>query len=155
MRRIALLMFLAVSMLAGQAAADILRDKHTGKVTVYSKRYSVDSSLLHNAHATAGYSNKNGYSVVVEYLATGGEWMFFQEAWSFGTQFRYVRGDQKEMGCGGGCTLYENGAIRMSEKQFRKAAKQGFEFKILGKGGAVEGKLPAKAFDQVLSQLGR
>jgi hypothetical protein len=57
------------------------------------------------------------------------------------------------MGCGAGCTLQEGGFIHMTEAQFKKAATEGFGFKLLGTGGSVEGTVPASAFTQVLSAL--
>jgi len=78
--------------------------------------------------------------------------MSFREAWSYGKQYTYVVGSEKVMGCSAGCSLYESGVIRLSEVDFQNAVTQGFEFKLIGKGGAFEGKVPAEAFQQVQSQ---
>ena len=75
------------------------------------------------------------------------------EAWSYGKQFKFTKVNGNVMGCGAGCTLQEGGFIHMTEAQFKKAAIEGFGFKLLGSGGSVEGVVPASAFAQVLSAL--
>lgn len=137
---------------ACQTGPGVVHDKHTGKTVVHSKRYAVAGGLLHNANAIATWSNVNGYGVGVEYLATGGSWMFFREAWSYGKQYTYVVESEDVMGCGAGCSIYESGIIRISEADFQQALVTGFEFKLVGRGGAFEAKVPAEAFKQVLSQ---
>lgn len=150
----ALVMFVAIVM-AVPAFADVTTDKHTGNVIVSSKRKAIKGGLLSTMHATAVFSTRKGYGVGVEYLATGGSWVHFSEVWSNGKQYRYDAALGQVLGCAGGCSLREGGAIRMTQAEFTRAAKQGFEFKIVGSGGAIVAKVPAALFRQVLSDLAR
>jgi len=154
MRYIAFAIAAAVTLSACQTQPGTVHDAHTGKTVVHSSRFAIQSGLLHYVHATAGFSNVNGYSVVIEHLAIGLGWRFFREAWSHGKRFQYVIGKEAVMGCSNGCSLYETGAIRMSERDFLQAAAIGFDFKLIGSGGSLEGRVPAEAFRQVLRQLG-
>lgn len=148
---------IALLTLAGcqKVGPGVVHDQHTGKSVTHSASFPISGGLLYNVNAMATHSNQNGYSVVVDHLATGGNWMFFREAWSYGRQFTYVVGERRVLGCGGGCSLFENGAIRLSEADFRQAGHTGFTFRLIGSGGAVEGSVPPEAFRQVLTQLGR
>lgn len=149
-------LFLTLALLLSACVNEpgVVSDVHTGKNVTHSKRYEIGKGLLHNTHARAGYSNKNGYSVVIEHLATGGDWMHFAEAWSFGKKFTFVAAEGELLGCSSGCTFYEGGAIRMAEEDFRAYAKSGFSFALIGTGGRVEGVVPAAAFQEVLGLKG-
>lgn len=150
------ILFAALSALLLTACIEtgVKTDIHTGTTVVHSKQYSVQSNLLQDTTAMAGYSNKNGYSVVVQFVATGQSWKNFSEAWSYGKQFTFVPAAGKSAGCAAGCTLVEGGAIRMTEDQFRSYSKTGFTFKLVGSGGDVVGSLPAAAFQEVLVLMG-
>lgn len=128
-------------------------DPHTGQQGVYSARYSADSGLFHDLNVKVGYSNKVGYAIGTEFLLTGGSWSFFREAWSGGQQFPYVVISEKVLGCTAGCTFSENGAIRLSEREFIKAATNGFAFKLIGKNNSIVGTVPAAPFIEVLELL--
>ncbi|MBK3745949.1 hypothetical protein G3A39_43160 [Paraburkholderia aspalathi] len=150
--RIIFMSILAAIMLSScQGTAGVVRDHHTGKTVAHSKSYPISSGLLHNANAVAAWSSTAGYQVTVEYYATGGSWKFFREAWSHGKRFPYYVTSEKVMGCAAGCTLYETGSIIMSQQDFTQAATKGFAFKLVGRGGSFEGRLPASAFQEVLS----
>jgi hypothetical protein len=144
---------IAVATMAPAFAQTVQYDQHTGATLVASKRMSVKNGLFNNLNAYGIWSSRQGYGVAVEYIGTGGGWHFFQEAWSFGKQFKFTQANGNVMGCGAGCTLQEGGFIHMTEAQFKKAASDGFGFKLLGDGGSVEGSVPAAAFAQVLSAL--
>lgn len=137
------------------AVADVSKDKHTGNVIVSSKREEIVGGLLSTMHATAVFSTRKGYGIGVEYLATGGSWVHFSEVWSNGKQFRFDAAAGQVLGCSSGCSLQEGGAIRLTQTEFNRAAMQGFEFKIIGSGGALVGKVPADLFRQVLGDLAR
>ncbi|WP_312356798.1 hypothetical protein [Agrobacterium sp.] len=148
MRRILAVTLLA-TMMASCQSAGVQHDQYTGKTIVHSERYSVNSGLLSNAHATAVWTNTAGYQVVFDYLGTGGSWMFFRQAWAGGKQFPYTVTSEKVLSCASGCTMAESGYFRLSEADFRQALTRGLAFKVMGSGGAVTGKLPPEAFKKV------
>lgn len=141
--------------LAGcQNTAGTVTDKHMGVSVAHSQVYPIKNGLLYNLNAFVGHSDRKGYSIALTYSSTGLGWMFFREAWSFGRQFEYIVVDEHLAGCGGGsCTIVEKGGVRMSESDVQKAAVEGFEFKLVGKNGSIEAKVPAEAFQQVLDQM--
>lgn len=136
-----------------QSSPGVVHDPYTGNTVVYSKRYEIRGGLFSNASARAIYSQRKGYGVSTDFMATGGSWMFFQNAWSAGKQYPYQMVDQKVLGCGSGCTLLETGFVSLDKHDFEEAAQRGFDFKLIGRGGAVAGNLPAEAFQQVLTQI--
>lgn len=144
---------ITLAMVAPALAQAVRHDQHTGATLVSSKRVSLKDGLFSSLNAYGIWSSRQGYGVAVEYIGTGGGWHFFEEAWSFGQRFKFTKGNGNVMGCGAGCTLQEGGFIHMTESQFKKAAIEGFGFKLLGSGGSVEGNVPASAFAQVLSAL--
>jgi len=87
MRYIAFAIAAAVTLSACQTQPGTLHDAHTGKTIVHSSRFAIQSGILHNVHATAGFSNVNGYSVVIEHLATGLGWRFFARRGRMGSAF--------------------------------------------------------------------
>ncbi len=156
MQKLALL-FVTFSMLvlSGPTFAVVAADKHTGNVIVSSKRNEISGGLLSSMHATAVFSKRKGYGIGVEYLTTGSGWAHFAEVWSNGKQYRYDAAAGRVLGCTGGCSLLEGGAIRLNQSEFNLAAKQGFEFKIIGSGDSIVAKVPAELFRQVLNELAR
>lgn len=142
---------LALVLVSCQTGSGVKRDQHTGNVVAYSARYSIQDGLLYNVHARAFHSKIRGYAVNVDYLGTGGSWLFLSSAWSFGKQYRYQVEARHVVGCAAGCTLSEVGTIFLTEADFNAAAANGFAFKVVGRGGSIEGKLPAKAFQEVLN----
>lgn len=150
-----ILILLAVLTLAGcQTTAGTIHDAHTGVTVAHSKRHEVSSGLLSSIHAMAAHNSNKGYVVAVEHMATGGGWLFMQEAWSFGKRLPFEVRQQDVLGCGAGCTLLETGQIRLTEEEFLAAATSGFAFKIVGRNGAIEGTVPSAAFQEVLAQKG-
>ncbi|RWB89234.1 MAG: hypothetical protein EOQ52_12730 [Mesorhizobium sp.] len=139
---------------ACQNSAGTVTDKHLGVSIAHSRAYPIKSGLLYNLNAVVGHSDRKGYAIALTYTSTGLGWMFFREAWSFGKQYEYVVGEETLAGCGAGaCSMIEHGGIRLSEGDVQKAAVDGFEFKLVGKGGSVEAKVPPEAFQQVLQQV--
>ncbi|RWP69533.1 hypothetical protein [Mesorhizobium sp.] len=144
----------AIFLSACQNTAGTVTDKHVGVSVAHSQVYPLKNGLLYNLNAFVGHSDRKGYSIALTYSSTGLGWMFFREAWSFGKKLDYVVVDEQLAGCGGGsCTIVEKGGIRMSASDVQKAAVEGFEFKLLGKNGSIEAKVPAEAFQQVLKQV--
>lgn len=142
--------------LAGcQTGPGTATDVHTGKSVVYSSIQSPYTGLFDFMQARAAYSNKGGYGVSVSYSAYG--WAHLREAWSYGTQFPFERGPSDISMCGGagGCITTETGRIGMTESQFRKAAKDGFTFELVGTTGKAVGKMKAKPFQEVLERMGK
>lgn len=141
---------------ACQNSAGTVTDKHLGVTVAHSRIYPIKNGLLYNLQAFVGHSDRKGYTIALTYTSTGLGWMFFREAWSFGKQYEYVVAAENLAGCGSGaCSMIEQGGIRLSESDVQKAAANGFEFKLLGKGGSVEAKVPPEAFQQVLEQVAR
>jgi hypothetical protein len=112
---------LLAAVLSSCQSAGVQRDQYTGKTIIHSERYSVSDGLLSNAHATVAWTNTAGYQVVFEYLATGGSWMFFRQAWADGRQFPYTVTGEKVLGCGAGCSMVETGYFRLSDADFQQA----------------------------------
>lgn len=147
---------LTVTMLAGCAnEPGAYSDVHTGTSGGHSKMYSAASGMLYNLNAAALVAERGGetrYGVGIRYSATSAGWANFNQVWSFGTQLPYRVTTARVAGCGGGgCTIVEEGTIQITKQQFERAAQVGFEFKLLGSGAEVVGKLPASAFQDALA----
>jgi len=131
-----------------------MTDVHTGVSAGASKRYPVYQNLLVSVWGQAFVATKGGenrYGIYVNQIATGMGWAFFHSAYSFGVQLPYLRGAGNVLGCGGGCTLQEQGMIQLTADQFHRAAQNGFEAKLVGSGGSVVIKVPAEAFREALA----
>lgn len=145
---------IAITLAGCQGTAAVIHDKHTGLNAAVSQMFPAKTGLLYNLNVVAGYSKRKGYNIATSYSSTGLGWMFFREAWSYGKQFDYKVTGENIAGCGGAsCTMVETGGIHMDEADFLKAATEGFEFKLVGQKGSVEGKVPARAFQQALEQM--
>lgn len=132
-------------------------DVHTGTAGAFSREYPAASALLSNLTAGAIIATRGGetrYGVGIRYTATGIGWANFTAAWSFGQALPYKVDTARVAGCGGGCTIVEQGTISLTREQFERAAVQGFEFKLEGSGQSVIGRLPAAAFQEALGQMG-
>lgn len=145
----------ALLLVAGCTTAGSSTDVHTGISAKHSASYSAHAGLLDNLNAIALIGTRAGqtkYGVGINYSSTGLGWAFFREAWSFGSQLPYTVTRENVAGCGGGCTIVEEGSIELTGAQFEAAAKSGFEFKLVGKNRSVVGKIPAKAFAEATAQ---
>lgn len=147
---------LLVALTAGcTTQAGTVTDVHTGVSAKHSAGYSAHAGLLDNMNVVAAVGTHAGvtkYGLSVNYSSTGLGWAFFREAWSFGKRLPYNVTQEQVAGCGGGCTMVENGSIELSKSEFEAAAKSGLEFKLVGKNRSVVGKVPAKAFAEALAQ---
>lgn len=126
-------------------------DVHTGINAGVSKRYSVYENLLVSIYGQAFVATKGSevrQGIYINQIATGMGWSFFHSAYSFGVQLPYERTAGNVLGCGGGCTLQEQGAVLLSEQQFRSAAQTGMEIKLIGSGNSVIIRVPASAFQE-------
>lgn len=146
-------MLAAVVLISGLAGCvnepQQMTDVHTGISAGASKRYSVYESFLVSVYAQAFVATKGGevrQGIYVNQIATGMGWSFFHSAYSFGVQLPYERGNGTVLGCGGGCTLREEGMIVLSPQQFTAAQKTGMEIKLVGSGNSVVIRVPADAF---------
>lgn len=122
-------------------------DAHTGKTTVRASPVIAQDNLFYRLNATPMHTTTAGYGLHTYFSTTLG-WHFFKQAWSNGKQLKFDVLDQDVVGSLG---VAEEGFIRLSEAEFRKAAKSGFDFKLIGTKGGVEGSVPATAFQQVLA----
>jgi hypothetical protein len=134
-------------------------DVHTGTAGTagaFSREYPAASTLLSNLTAGAIVATRGGetrYGVGIRYTATGTGWANFTAAWSYGQALPYKVTTTRVAGCGGGCTIIEQGTITLTREQFDQAARAGFEFKLEGSGQSVIGRLPAAAFQEALGEL--
>lgn len=133
-----------------QTAPSLTYDKHTGDTIAKSQNMEAAGGLLNNLNVQALHSKKVGYGLNTYYTSTGLGWLFIEEAWSFGKPYKYIMYNRDTLGCNSGCTISETGFIPLTKTQFESASKNGFEFKLIGKNGSIEGKAPATAFQQVL-----
>jgi len=142
---------MALALAGCQTTPQITYDKHTNQKVAYSSLSHPYSGLFDWLQAKAFYSDKHGYGIETLYSNYG--WIFPAEVWSFGKKFQYVKTSAQTAMCGGagGCITLEGGLILMSEADFQAAAKNGFEFRLVGSAGSVVGKIPAKHFQEVLS----
>ena len=149
----ALVLILALSACVNEPGT--IADVHTGVTGTHSRMYPAASTLLSNLNASALVATKNGetrYTLGLQYTATGVGWAGFKRAFSFGQEYPYVVTRARVLGCGGGCTIIEEGLIRMTAAQFKRAAVQGFEFKLVGSDADVIGRVPAEAFREALAK---
>ena len=126
-----------------------MTDVHTGISAGASKTYPVYESLLASVYAQAFVASKGDevrYGIYVNQIATGMGWSFFHSAYSFGVELPYQVGSNTVLGCGGGCTLREEGMVVLSPQQFAAAQKGGMELKLIGTGNSVVIRVPAEAF---------
>ena len=129
-------------------------DVHTGVSAGASKRYPVYQNLLVSVYGQAFVATKGNetkYGIYVNQIATGMGWSFFHSAYSFGVQLPYERGNSNVMGCGGGCTLQEQGGVLLTAQQFSQGAATGMEIKLVGSGNSVIIRIPAAAFQEALA----
>lgn len=155
LKKIAACGLLAVLATGCMTQPGTVKDVHTGISAKHSAGYSAHAGLLDNMNVVAMVGTQAGktkYGVGVMYSSTGLGWAFFREAWSFGKRLPYNVTQEQVAGCGGGCTMVENGSIELSKSEFEAAAKSGLEFKLVGKNRSVVGKVPAKAFAEALAQ---
>lgn len=146
------LVALSLSACANEPAT--ITDVHTGMSAGTSKRYPVYDSLLVSVYGQAFVATKGGKTtqgVYINQIATGQGWAFYNEAYSFGTQLQYVRGNSTVLGCGAGCTLQEEGGVLLTAQQFAQAVKTGLEMKLVGPGGGIVVKIPAEAFQEAMA----
>lgn len=150
-----LLLVSAISLAACQSAPTVYHDKHTAQSIVYGSKFNANDGLLSSVIAQPFYiPSKNLWGIETLYMGT--EWLFISEASSLGKRFSYKKSAQDVRGCSAGsCTISENGAILLSEAEFRRAAQSGFEFSLRGSKGSIDGKLPASTFQGVLKLAGK
>lgn len=150
-RNLALLIF-TISLAGCQTtSAGVTYDKHTGESVTRATTVNIHSGLLSALYATPMYSNKNGYQIFINYNNTGIGWQFFNEAWSNGTQYKFIPTTRETALCTStGCSIIEQGFIKLSEGDFKKFSKQGLEFKLVGQKGSIEGNIAAASFQEVL-----
>ena len=121
--------------------------KHSGMTMVHSGLF--DSMWVVALSGTRG--NVTKYGLGTRYLSTGQGWAFFREAWSYGRKLDYKPGKEQLTGCAGGCSMIEEGGIRMTKAEFEAAARNGLEFKLVGQNRELVVKVPAKVFQAALS----
>lgn len=145
---------LCVSLGACESSPGSYSDAHTGVRAGHSKMYSAHASLLSNLNAAAFVAHQGGetkYAIGTRYSGTGVGWANFTQAWSFGTRLPYTPTVSRVAGCGSGCTVVEEGVIELTKAQFDQASRSGIEFKLIGSGADVIGRLPASAFQEALA----
>lgn len=152
MRKALAILALLTNINVCQAAPETVYDKHTNHRISYSTRVNAYSGLFDWMSARAFYSSKHGYGIETTYSNYG--WIFPREVWSNGRQFKYHATNSDTASCAGagGCITLESGVIFLSKKDFQQASKAGFDFKLIGTKGAVEGSIASKRFKEVLSQ---
>lgn len=144
------LIALAAGLAACQSAPKVVSDKHTGETVAYGAGVSAYAGAFDSMRARPFHSSKGSFGIQTTYSNYG--WIFIHEAWSHGRQLAYVPGATNVTMCagGGGCITQESGVIAMTESEFRAAARDGFEFELLGRNGRVAGKVSAAAFQSAL-----
>lgn len=155
MLRIFAFIAIALSLAGCQTAPGSFSDVHTGQRGYKSARVSASSGLFTSLYATVAYSeNARKFAIATEYSSVASGWLFLEQAWSFGRQFRYVVASRDTAMCdSNGCIVIERGAFEISREDAERAAKEGMEFKLIGSKGSIIGKLPPTVFQQVLQQL--
>lgn len=148
MRRLVLALCLMLS--ACQSGPQVVVDKHMGTRIATSGVYNAYTGAFDFLQVRTFKGSKSGYGIDTLYSNYG--WIFIAQAFSFGKALPYSStGNDAGMCAGaGGCITMEKGRILLTEEQFRSAAKAGFEFELVGSQGKVVGKVPSKAFQEVL-----
>ncbi|EGL63628.1 hypothetical protein AGRO_3697 [Agrobacterium sp. ATCC 31749] len=148
---------LVVAFLAGcTSTPGTMNDVHTGVSAKHSAYHFVHTGLLDSLKVATFVGTKDKqtkYGIATSYLSTGLGWAFYQEAWSFGKKLSFSMTNEKLLSCSSGsCSMLEEGVIELTKEEFETAAVSGFEFKLIGKNRQFVVKVPAKAFQESLSQ---
>lgn len=122
-------------------------DKHTGTTIVRSANFIAKDNLFYRLNATPFHSSTSGFGIETSFNGTLG-WNFFNEAWSFGNRLPFSVSDRRVVSSN---ITVETGVITLTKTQFLKAAQDGFEFKLVGQRGSIEGSIPASSFMEVLN----
>ena len=153
MKRIFAALALGLVLVGCQTQPGKVNDIHTGLSAKHSGRYSVHNGLFDSMNVTAIVGTRGGetrYALGTSYLSTGLGWAFFQSAWSYGKQLNFKVTNEKLLGCASGCSMIEEGTVQLSKSAFEAAAKNGLEFKLVGKNREMVVKVPAKVFREAL-----
>lgn len=137
---------LSLAILTGCQAAgpSKIHDKHTGLTVTKARNNIAADSLFYRLNATPFHSSSIGYGIETGF--SGPDWQFFREAWSHGKRLPFDVTNQQVIAG----HILEFGSIRLTKSEFMKAAEKGMDFKLVGKNGSLEGKIPASAFREVL-----
>lgn len=142
------LCFLLLSLAACQTSAPSrIVDKHTGTTIVRSGNVIAADNLFYRLNATPFHSSSSGFGIETSFNGTLG-WQFFNEAWSFGNKLPFSVSDRQVVSSN---ITVETGVIGLTKAQFLKAAQDGFEFKLVGQRGSLEGNIPASSFVDVIN----
>lgn len=152
MRRFLLAALVAIA--GCQTPPGKVTDVHMGVTATHSGMTIVHSGLFDSMWVVAIVGTRGGvtkYGLETRYLSTGQGWAFFRDAWSYGRKLEFKPGREQLAGCAGGCSMIEQGGIRLSKAEFEAAARNGLEFKLVGQNRELIVKVPAKVFQSALT----
>jgi hypothetical protein len=153
MKKLLSLGFVLFALVACVNEPMVYNDVHTGVRAGASRRYPVYQNLLVSVYGQAfiaANATETQYGIYVNQIATGTGWSFFQQAYSFGVELPYKRGQSNILGCSSFCTVEEQGAVQLTADEFNQAASAGIELKLIGTGSSIVIKVPAEAFREAL-----
>jgi hypothetical protein len=122
----------------------------------FSKSYSLQTGALSSLSAQAFFMQGSGFGVIASHCAFGG-YLFVERAVSAGRPLPVRRkgGGLFNIRPKMGCERPEMSEITLTSEQFSSAAQQGLRFRLIGSRGAIEGDVPATAFQEVFAKAGR
>lgn len=156
--RSAIIGAIALISLAACDQGGAMTDPHTG-VSVFRGPSEVASFRgVNSLSASAGVGTRAGapfYGIYTSYASSTMDFARFSQAYSFGVQLPYQVTSERSAGCLPTCSHVETGIITLTETQFRAAAGAGFEFRLIGTGATVTGKLSPATFQKALAGSGK
>ncbi len=149
MKRIFILLALAIALCSCITQSAIVKDVHVGDQIAYGPVVTAYYAVFEFLQIRPFYSMKSGYGFETRFNSYGKA--SFVEAWSFGKQLDYSKGvSQKGICFQAPCLIEETGIVLLSEADFLAAAQNGFAFALVGKLRRINGKASAQAFGEVL-----
>lgn len=145
---------IALITLAACDQGGAMTDIHTG-VAVFRGPSEVASFRgVNSLSASAAAGTRGGapfYGIYTSYTSSTMNYAHFSQAYSFGSQLPYQVTSERSAGCLPTCSHVETGLVTLTELQFRTAAQNGFEFRLIGTGATVTGKLSPATFQKALA----
>jgi hypothetical protein len=122
----------------------------------FSKSYGLQTRALSSLSAQAFFLQESGFGVLASHCTFGG-YIFVERAVSAGRPLpvRRKSGGLFNIRPKMGCERPEMSEIALTSEQFSSAAQQGFRFRLIGSRGAIEGDVPAAAFQEVFAKAGK
>ena len=152
--RPALAATVAILALAACDQGGAMSDPHTGTNVFRGPSEVASFRGVNSLSASAAVGTRGGapfHGIYTSYASSMMDFAKFSQAYSFGTELPYQVTGERSAGCLPTCSHVETGVITLTEAQFRHATQSGFEFRLIGTGATVTGKMTPASFQKALA----